>query len=130
MYDGQGMAPARSSRSDAARVVLLSLVAHLRSLAGGFVWDDDSLRREWLRPFTSVTALLLPSGPSFDGRYRPLFFVPSLLDRAAFGDRPFGWHLTNLVLHAAVALLAWAVARELFERVAHRPEPLLPLLVA
>ncbi len=45
--------------------------------------------------------------------YTPLPMYSLMLDRALFGLSPFGYHLHNLLLHIAAALLLYAVVRRL-----------------
>ena len=47
------------------------------------------------------------------GHYQPLSWVSYAVDYQLWGLEPFGYHLTNLVLHAANAVVFWLVAMEL-----------------
>jgi Flp pilus assembly protein TadD len=89
--------------------VLATLAAYLPALGAGYVWDDDyyvtrnpllwepdGLRRIWL------TA----DAPS---QYFPLVYTMFRLEYALWGLEPFGYHLVNVLLHAANALLFWRV---------------------
>lgn len=42
--------------------------------------------------------------------YRPAMQISIALDYAVWGLRPFGFHLTNVLLHLLCALLAWQIA--------------------
>lgn len=78
---------------------------------GGFAFDD----REAIEG-NPVVEGALPATEAFRrdywhhvgdaGHYRPLAALALRLDRAAYGERAFGFHLTNALLHAAVVLLA------------------------
>jgi len=48
------------------------------------------------------------------GKYAPLSSLTLAADFALWGVNPFGYHLTNLILHAANAALFYALALELF----------------
>jgi protein O-mannosyl-transferase len=102
-------------------VLLLTIAAHARGLQGQFLeWDDYShitqnpLIRSlsptnlW-RMFTEPTAKL----------YVPLTWVSLAIDYQVWGQIPFGYHLTNLLLHAAntllVLLLVFQLLRGRFE---------------
>lgn len=50
------------------------------------------------------------------GQWIPLTWMTLGLDYVLWGMSPLGYHLTNLVLHAANASLAYLVARELLSR--------------
>lgn len=86
-------------------VAVLACVAFLNSFGGQFVFDDvhEIERNPWLEP------LLPPWQAMFTGHRlpaRPLPYLSFAIDRAIWSVRPFGYHLTNLVIHviAAVAL--------------------------
>lgn len=49
------------------------------------------------------------------GPYQPLSWLSLSLDRALWGLNPFGYHLTNIMLHSANAALAYACARLLWD---------------
>jgi protein O-mannosyl-transferase len=44
------------------------------------------------------------------GHYQPLSWLTLALDKAVWGDNPFGMHLTNLLLHCANAALVFRLA--------------------
>ena len=106
----------RRTRAVAARPLLLALallaatmLAYAPALDAGYVWDDDDyvtqnpllwepdgLRRIWLST----------DQPS---QYFPLTYTSFRLEHALWGLEPFGYHLVNVLLHAANALLLVAV---------------------
>lgn len=47
------------------------------------------------------------------GFFRPVFVLSLYLDGAVWGSRPFGFHLTNLALHALNAFLVFLLTRAL-----------------
>jgi tetratricopeptide (TPR) repeat protein len=88
-------------------LVVLTLAAYLPALRAGYVWDDDDyvyenhllwepdgLRRIWFSA----------DAPS---QYFPLVYTTYRLEYALWGLDPFGYHLVNVLLHAANALLLW-----------------------
>ena len=52
------------------------------------------------------------------GLYQPFYWLSLGLDHALWGLDPFGYHLGNLLLHAANAVVFSAVAASLLERIA------------
>jgi len=99
----------------ALAICVAGLLAYLPSLPGEFIWDDDahvthnSLLREpdalgqiWVPQFEPIYK---PNTP----HYYPLSFTALWLEFRAFGLDPLGYHLVNLALHLANALLVWAV---------------------
>ncbi|MFM8706818.1 MAG: hypothetical protein ACKOHK_01650, partial [Planctomycetia bacterium] len=91
-------------------VVGCTLAAFLNSLDGEFLMDDfceilDNPRMESLWPPWRV--MLEGDGlPT-----RPLPYLTFAIDRAIWGKRAFGYHLTNLVIHVAAALALFFLAR-------------------
>ncbi|MCX5795678.1 MAG: tetratricopeptide repeat protein [Elusimicrobia bacterium] len=57
------------------------------------------------------------------GLYQPFFWLSFGLDYALWGLEPFGYHLSNLLIHAANAAVFFAVAASLLERIAPPPSP-------
>jgi len=106
----------KTARAEAARapfdfgaivVVAASILAFLPALSGGFVWDDlDYVRNNPIvhAPFPAALARMLSSVVL--GNYHPLTMASLWLDNAFFGPGPFVFHATNVLLHAANAVLA------------------------
>jgi tetratricopeptide (TPR) repeat protein len=97
----------------ALALAALALVAHHGALAGDFLWDDDDY-------VTANAALDDAAGlariwlvPGATPQYYPLTFTSFWLEHQLFGDAPFGYRVTNVLLHAANAVLAWLVLRRL-----------------
>ncbi|HEX3941288.1 MAG TPA: tetratricopeptide repeat protein [Acidobacteriaceae bacterium] len=64
----------------------------------------------YLRTNVSFVNDLKGSGESY---YRPLFWISIACDRKLWGLRPFGFHLTNLLLHWINGLLFFSLLRRL-----------------
>jgi protein O-mannosyl-transferase len=104
-------------------LLLLAFVPYLNSLANGFVYDDRQqiLENPYIHSFRYLGRIFGSTVWSFEGAqgvsnyYRPLMTFAYLIDYKLFGRLPFGFHLTNVVLHAAVVLLVFAVTESLFE---------------
>ena len=99
------------SRSYAKYVVAgcLAVFAALvfsNSLSNGFVFDDriHLLERPLLRSLGNLPELLRAS-------YRPVRNISYAIDFAVWGEAALGFHLTNVLIHAANVLLVFAVAR-------------------
>jgi Flp pilus assembly protein TadD len=99
-------------------VALAALLPYLNALPCGFAFDDGAIILEnpavagdapWWR---SLTVGFWP-GPSHAGLYRPVTALSFRLQRGAGGDAA-GFHAVNLLLHAAVCLLIYAVLRRLW----------------
>jgi protein O-mannosyl-transferase len=87
-------------------------IVYSPSLTSGFILDDDKL-------VTDNSCVLAP-----DGLYRiwltaePLDYWPVTnsmfwIEWRLWGMHPLGYHLVNVMLHVAAALLVWAILRKL-----------------
>jgi Tfp pilus assembly protein PilF len=87
--------------------------AYLNALNNPFVYDDQwtVLGNPTLRAPGDVSALLRYSP------FRPALNATYALDHAVWGARPFGFHLTSVLLHMVnVALVFWVAVRVIEDR--------------
>jgi len=70
-----------------------------QALSGGWVLHGDACGAWWTPPGLSVEY------------FRPLVVLSFAVDRLLYGEHPFGYHLTNLALHAAGTWLVWGIGR-------------------
>ena len=91
----------------------MTAVSYLPALRAGFIWDDDRYvtGNELLRSGDGLRRIWLE--PSAFPQYYPLVLSSFWLERHAWGLNPRGYHLTNVALHAANAVLAWLLLRSL-----------------
>ncbi len=103
----------KSPVAGAALIILLTVVAYLPALRGGFIWDDDSYVTEnpTLRSLGGLEAIWLKPGATY--QYYPLVFTSFWVEHHLWGLQPFGYHLVNVLLHAVNAVLLWRVLRRL-----------------
>jgi tetratricopeptide (TPR) repeat protein len=99
--------------------VLLGVTALVYSgtLFGSFVWDDarvvlPAAARSPLAAFRSALAGVTVERVGL-GYFRPLLEASYALDGWVWGMRPFGFHLTNLLLYGVCVALAYRLARHL-----------------
>jgi protein O-mannosyl-transferase len=92
-------------------LVVIVFIVYANSLGNQFVFDDIYLV-EGNQRLRSLDLSLLSSS------YRPLRDLSYAIDFAIWGEGPFGFHLTNLVLHAGNVLLVFALVRRLTEDLA------------
>ncbi len=90
----------------------------------GFVYDDlnhvlnNPALLSWSSLFSHYFERGVPFGTDYLGGpagsfYRPLFWLSLALDRALFGLKPLGFHLTNLLLHWINGFLAFLLLKRL-----------------
>ncbi|MGP8201394.1 MAG: tetratricopeptide repeat protein [Limisphaerales bacterium] len=94
-------------------LVAITLIAYGPAWHAGFIWDDDAY-------VTDNPLLTAPDGlrriwfsRDSPSQYFPLTYTTFYLERALWGLNPAGYHLVNLLLHAANALLVWRLLARL-----------------
>ncbi len=104
-------------------MIALALLVYANSLGGGFVWADHTVigdgrailgsASDWTRAFTQPLWDFTGSD-SPGGYFRPIAAASYTIDHAIWGMNPFGYHLTNVLLHAFISLFLFlALARAL-----------------
>jgi tetratricopeptide (TPR) repeat protein len=90
-------------------LVALTLLAHLPALDCGFIWDDDSyiLNNATLRSPGGLAQIWFK--PRATPQYYPMTFTTFWLEYRFWELQPKGFHVVNMVLHAAAALLLWRI---------------------
>lgn len=75
---------------------------------------DDTLYVSRNPQVTNVSVRGLFTPDKFTNVFRPVTFATLALNWALGGERPFGYHLLNLLLHAAATLLLYLLLLEIF----------------
>jgi tetratricopeptide (TPR) repeat protein len=96
-----------------AALAALGLLVYANALPNSFVWDDQLLviDNPDIRSLRNIPSLFV-SGPfaGIGGNfYRPMQFVSYAIDYALWGLNPFGYHLTNMLIHSANAALVFFI---------------------
>src|SRR5437773_1000089 len=104
-------------------VALFTLTAFLPTLQNQFVaWDDDKNFLDNPRYRGLGWAHLRWMFTAFhQGHYIPLTWVTFGMDHRLWGMKPVGYHLTNLLLHAANAVVFFFVVRRILTRALRSP---------
>jgi len=95
-----------------AILALVVVLLYLNTLSGGFVWDDNLFTANqvyWSFDFKKIF-FSLANGLE----YQPVRDLSYLFDIFVWGGRPFGFHLTNLLLFVAIVILAFKTAENLY----------------
>ncbi len=100
-----------------AIILLLTVLAFLPMLQNDFVnWDDfDTLVTNSRYQGLGLEQLRWMFTTFFLGHYQPLTWLTWSLDYLLWGKEPFGFHLTNLLIHGANAVLFYFVSRRLLQ---------------
>jgi len=95
-----------------ALLFYVTLVAYLPVLYGGFLWDDDfHVTQPELQSVDGLRRIWFEVGAT--QQYYPLLHTAFWVEHRLWGDSVVGYHLTNILLHAAVACLVVALVRRL-----------------
>ncbi len=94
-------------------VAAATILAYQPAWHGGFIWDDDSY-------ITNNELLTAPDGLrriwfSLDSpsQYFPLVYTMFRFEHSWWGLNPTGYHVVNILLHIANALLLWGLLARL-----------------
>ncbi len=96
-----------------AAIVAAALLAYLPSLSNGTIWDDDQYVTEnkTLRSWSGLAATWTQS--TANPQYYPLVFTTFWIEYHLWGLHPLGYHLVNVLLHAASAVVLALLLRRL-----------------
>lgn len=104
-------------------VFVVAALLYLPSLRNAFVWDDTALIENYdIRTLDAAavkrifTTNFWEASEAHSGLYRPLTALSFHTDYQLHGLEPAGFHLTNILLNAAVCALVFLVLLELFAR--------------
>ncbi|MBU1851227.1 MAG: tetratricopeptide repeat protein [Candidatus Omnitrophica bacterium] len=98
------------------------VVCYGNTLTAGFIWDDQFLIgrnpiiRAPLLSFYIFKQDIANSGGTFTIYYRPLQMLSYAIDYRVWGMNPFGFHLTNVLLHFLNAVCAFFLTKKLTKR--------------
>lgn len=97
----------------ACLLVVMTLLAYSAVLSAGFIWDDDAYVINNLHLRSLEGLFTIWSEPGATPQYYPLVFSLFWLQFKLWGLNPFGYHLVNILLHSANALLLWSCLQRL-----------------
>ncbi len=102
---------------------ILLAVAYWPGLHGSFIFDDlpNIISNPLLSKFDGSASSLVAAATSGTSSSlgRPLSMATFALNFYVFGDAPFSFKLTNLVIHMANAMLVFVLVRQLWQRLDH-----------
>jgi tetratricopeptide (TPR) repeat protein len=107
--------------------VALALLASLITLANDFACDDAAqiVSNALIKSLANLPAAFTSGAWRFapfevtaisQSYYRPLFSAWLIIGNTVFGASAWGWHLMNVLLHAAATAMVFVVIKELFDR--------------
>ena len=90
----------------------MTLLAYRPVLRGGFLWDDSfHVTQPEMQSVEGLKRIWCEVGAT--QQYYPLLHTAFWVEHRLWGDAVVGYHLTNILLHAAAACLVVAVVRRL-----------------
>jgi len=95
----------------------IGFIIRLPAIQGGLIWDDVFLTRD--NPFIKSPLLALEAFrhylflDSLSGHYRPVQNLSYMFDYFFWNADPAGFHLSNILLHAAAGLLLYRLLTHL-----------------
>jgi hypothetical protein len=95
----------------AGLIVLITLVAYIPALQGGFIWDDDAYvtQNPTLRSVEGLARIWLE--PRSNPQYYPLVFTSFWAEYHLWGLNPVGYHVVNALLHGLAAVALWLLLK-------------------
>ena len=107
-------------------LVLAALAPYANTLLNGFVYDDNTqvMNNPYIQNFHHLREIFTTTVWSYIGTqgitnyYRPMMTAGYLVCYRMFGPLAYGFHLANILLHAAVVCALFFVGRSLL----HRPD--------
>jgi tetratricopeptide (TPR) repeat protein len=108
-----------------AAFLLAGLIVYSPALHGDFIWDDEYLVGQ--NPFYKSPIFALEVFrhylffESFSIYYRPVQNLSYMLDYWLWRGNPFGYHLTNICLHALSGFLLYRVLRRIVPGLLGKP---------
>ena len=125
-----------SSYVQAAAVFAAAFAVYFNSIWNGFVYDDTEivLGNPWIRDFSHIAEVFTTdlwawreTGPT--NFYRPIPTIILMVQYSVFGDAPWGYHLTYVLMNSAVSVTVFFVLRRLFHESGY-PGAALPVAAA
>ncbi|MGA2265427.1 MAG: tetratricopeptide repeat protein [Phycisphaerae bacterium] len=107
----------RSKPFLAGVIVILALGVYIPATSGGFLWDDDPLvvNNDNLKSLQGLAWIWQCdwSGAKSVPSYYPVTWTSFWVEWHLWGRHAAGYHVTNILLHAANAVLIWLVLARL-----------------
>lgn len=95
-----------------AALFLVTGVAYLPAIRGGFIWDDNGfVTKPELQSRHGLWRIWFNVGAT--EQYYPLLHTAFWIEHRLWGDAPIGYHLATIALHATAACLLAAALRRL-----------------
>ncbi|MFH1665717.1 MAG: tetratricopeptide repeat protein, partial [Candidatus Omnitrophota bacterium] len=114
----QASAPAKPPASGRLKIILFCLIVFAASfavysntLSSDFIWDDEYLiiNNSQIKSFSHLPNVFKTyvgyGSENINNFYRPVQEISNMIDYAVWGLKPFGFHLTNVIMHSLAAVM-------------------------
>ena len=90
-----------------ACLILATIAVYLRVFGNGYVFDDTRyiLENPHVQQGISLSSIKWAFTSTLCSNWHPLTWLSMMLDWVLFGMKPWGYHLTNLLIHIANTIL-------------------------
>lgn len=101
-------------------LLFITFITYGNSLPNKLFFDDEELiyKNEYVKNLTFFpryfTENMIAGAGKVSNMYRPVLLTSFALDYFVWKGNPFGFHLTNILLHAANGILIFSLAHRLF----------------
>ena len=100
-------------------ILIISIAIYSNTLKNGFVYDDEFtvVNNTLIKNFSNISKLFTKEYFAASGEmsYRPVVTFTYFIDYALYGLKPYGYHLTNLLLHALNGVILYIFLTLLFK---------------
>lgn len=89
-------------------IMIFSVSIYANSLKNGFVYDDYvTISNRFITDFSNLPSLINSDyfRISRENSYRPIVTLTYFIDNSLYGSNPWGYHLTNILLHSLNGIL-------------------------
>ena len=93
----------------AGSIVLVTLAVYIPAIRGGFVWNDEEVGGLTKNIVLEENGLYRVWFTTESVNYWPMVWTSYWLEHQLWGLNPTGYHVVNVLLHAACALLIWRI---------------------
>lgn len=104
-------------------ILSVSVIIYANTLKNGFVYDDVNtiVNNHLIKNFSNLPLLFGENyfAQSGEMSYRPVVTFTYFMDYAVYGLKPWGFHLTNLLLHASNGALLYILLTLFFRESKH-----------
>ena len=103
-------------------LILLSIITYINTFSNKLFYDDEELiyKNIYVQNLKFLpkyfTENMIAGAGKISNMYRPLLLVSFAVDHLIWKNNPFGYHLTNVLLHSTNSILVFLLIEKLFKK--------------